>query len=297
MTKNEKQPSLLDDIVIPGNKVGVLLVHGFGGTPMEFSPMARALARTGYTVHCPMIPGMADGTDISNLSEWAHWYEYAEKAFDTLSQKCDTVLVGGLSMGSLLAARLAAEKAEKVRGLMLFAPIMWPNGWTIPWHFNFFKLVTMRWFADLFRFTLRHPYGIKDERVRRAVIDSLSADGRSTRDIFSRGGGVVLELRRLAANVSRRLGSVKQQTVIFHPRFDDQSSLSVVAKLQKKLGGIVETHVLDDCYHRIMLDRQRSYLEERTVDFATRVVRQVEAQASIARMARNAAQASNVAAE
>lgn len=284
MTTNEKQPNILDPIAIPGSKVGVLLIHSFGGAPMELRSLARAFGRLGYTVHCPMIPGMADGTDISNLSEWTHWYGYAEDALQALRQKCDTVIVGGVSMGSMLAARLAARRPQDTQGLMLFAPIMWPNGWAIPWGLHFFKLVTARWFANLFRFTLKPPYGIKDERVRRFVIDSLSPDGRPPREVFKRSGGVVFELKRLAADVSRRLGGIRQHTAIFHPRQDDQSNLSVVAKLQKRLGGLVETHVLDDCYHRVTLDRQRAYVEERAVDFAARVVRQVEAQAALVRI-------------
>lgn len=284
MTKKEKPANNLDSIEIPGNRVGVLLVHGFGGTPMELRPMANAFARSGYSVRCPMIPGMADGTDISSLSAWTDWYATFEKAHDALRKKCDIVLVGGASIGALLALRLAARRPEDVQGLILFAPILWPNGSTIPWYFNFFWLVTQKWFARLFRFTLRPPFGIKDERVRRFVLDSLTSDGRQAEEVFSRNGGVVLELKRLAAEVRPLLGSVRQHTAIFHPRLDDQSDLSTTAKLQRKLGGLVETYVLDDCYHRVTLDRQRSFVEDRSVDFAGRVTRRIEAAADLARI-------------
>ncbi len=292
MTQKEKPNGYLDSIAIPGNRVGVLLIHSLGSSPMELRPMANALARSGCTVHCPMLPGLADGTDIASMSAWTDWYALVETAHDTLRQKCDVVIVGGLSIGTLLALRLAARRPDDVHGLMLFAPIEWPNGWAVPWYFNFFRLVHQKWCARLFRFTLNPPYGIKDERIRRFVIDSFTSDGRSVEDAFGRSGGVVLEFRRLAAEVNRTLGTIRQPTAIFHPRFDDQSKLSVTAKLQRKLGGLVETYVLDDSYHRVTLDRQRSFVEDRAVDFAGRITRQVDAQVALARMVKASAQAS-----
>ena len=42
--------------------------------------------------------------------------------------------------------------------------------------------------------------------------------------------------------------------------------------LQRKLGGVVEVSVLDDSYHLVMLDRQRGYVVDRTVEFVDRVL-------------------------
>lgn len=284
MTKTEKSNGFLESITIPGGKVGILLIHGLGSSPMELRPMANAFARAGYTVHCPMLPGMADGTDIANLSSWTDWYQPVEKAHDALRDKCDVVIVGGLSIGALLALHLAARRPDTVNGLILFAPIGYPNGWAVPAHFNLFKLVRQKWCARMFRFTLNPPYGIKDERVRRFVLDSYTAEGRSVQDAFGRNGGVILEIQWLAAAVDRDLSNIGQHTIIFHPRHDDQSKLSVTAKLQKKLAGLVETYVLDDSYHRVTLDRQRSFVEDRSVDFAQRLTRQIEAKAEVARI-------------
>lgn len=289
MTKSEKPNGFLDSIAIPGNRIGVLLIHSLGGSPMELRPMAKALARCGYTVHCPMIPGLADGTDIASLSRWADWYAPVEKAHDALQKNCDVVLAGGLSIGALLALRLAALRPSGVQGLMLFAPIAWPNGWAVPWYFNFFRLVRRRWLARMFRFTLNPPYGIKDERVRRFVTDSYTAEGRSIGDAFGRNGVVVLEIQRLGEEVDRLLAGIRQHTIIFHPRFDDQSKLSTAARLQRKLGGLVETYVLDDSYHRVTLDRQRLFVEDRAADFSGRIVRQKEAEAAVERMVKASA--------
>ena len=72
------------------------------------------------------------------------------------------------------------------------------------------------------------------------------------------------------------LGEIKQPTAISHPREDDQSDLSNAVMLQTKLGGLVEVAVLDDCYHMVTLDKQRSVVVDRAIDFAQRLTQRLE---------------------
>ncbi|MGZ5919355.1 MAG: alpha/beta hydrolase, partial [Hyphomicrobium sp.] len=94
-------------IFVPGGRNGVLLVHSLGGSPIELKFVAHALGQSGYTVYCPLLPGLAGGTDVSGLSSWQDWYDAVETAHDEISQRCDTLIVGGISAGSMLALRLA----------------------------------------------------------------------------------------------------------------------------------------------------------------------------------------------
>lgn len=283
MSKNEKINAHRGSLVIPGGRVGVLLVHSLGGNPIELRFVAQGLARQGCTVYCPLIPGMGGGTDPSGLSSWQDWYMALEEAHDELKKHCDVVVVGGISAGSMLALRLARERASEVQGLVLYAPTLWPNGWSIPSTFILFKLVYHKWVASLMRLRQRPPYGIKDERIRNFVLDSFRSEGRSLDDLFSHGGGLVWEFKALARDVKRRLGEISQQAILFHPRHDDQSDLSNAFKLQRKLGGTVEATVLDDSYHMVTLDRQRSIVVDRTQDFVTRLTQNLEEKAAVAR--------------
>jgi carboxylesterase len=69
--------------------------------------------------------------------------------------------------------------------------------------------------------------------------------------------------------VRKQLGEVKQPTLIFHPRHDDQSDITNTIQLQQQLGGLVDVLVLDDSYHMVTLDRQRSLVLERAVEYGT----------------------------
>jgi carboxylesterase len=284
MNNKDKIKSYRGSLVIPGGRVGVLLVHSLGGNPIELRFVAQGLARSGCTVYCPLLPGLGAGTDASGLSSWRDWYSALETAHDELKARCDVILLGGMSAGSMLALRLARERAQDVHGLMLFAPTIWPNGWAIPKSFHLFKLIRTKWVASFFHFQQRAPFGIKDERIRNFVIESFKSDNRPIEDMFGRGGGLVWEFKALARDVKARLGEICQPTLIFHPRDDDQSNIKNSITLQRKLGGPVEMTVLDDSYHMVTLDRQRSVVVDRTVEFAQRLTQRIEEKAAVARL-------------
>ena len=284
MNSKDKIKAYRGSLVIPGGRIGVLLVHSLGGNHVELRFVAQGLARSGYTVYCPLLPGLGGGTDVSGMSSWRDWYSALEVAHDELRARCDIILLGGISAGSMLALRLARERAEDVHGLMLFAPTIWPNGWAIPRSFNLFKLIHHKWVATIFHFQQRPPFGIKDERIRNFVIESFKSEDSPLENLFGRGGGLVWEFKALARDVKRRLAEICQPTLIFHPRDDDQSDIKNAFMLQKKLGGVVEMTVLDDSYHMVTLDRQRSLVVDRTIEFAQRLTQRIEEKAAVARM-------------
>jgi carboxylesterase len=287
MNKIEKINAYGGSHVIPGGPIGVLMVHSLGGNPSELRLVAQGLARAGYTVYCPLLPGLGAGTDSSGLSSWMDWYTALEAAHGELKSRCDVILVGGISAGSILALRLARERPADVHGLLLFSPTIWPNGWAIPKSFKLFKLVMYKWFARLFYFQRRPPFGIKDERIRNVVIGSLKSDDCPLEDLI--GGGLVWEFKALARDVKRRLAMINQPTHIFHSRDDDQSDLTNAVVIARGLAGPVEFTILEGSYHLVTLDRQRSVVVAHTVDFACRLTRCIEERAAVVRLAKNKA--------
>ena len=125
-----------------GGRVGFLLIHGLGGTPMELRYVARGLARAGYTVHVPQLAGHCGSEDDLRATGWSDWYASVEAEHHRLKQHCDKIVVGGLSMGAIMAVHHAARHPDDVFALALYAPTLWLDGWGIPWYTSLFGLLT-----------------------------------------------------------------------------------------------------------------------------------------------------------
>lgn len=271
MPNHSKCGVAASDIFLEGGRVGFLLMHRLGGTPAELAYVADALAAAGHTVACPVLYGHGGSRALLAATTWSDWYRSVEEAHDEVTGRCEVVIAGGLSSGALLALHLAAERADCVQGTVLFAPTIWPNGWAVPWYGSMLRLLGHKGLANLFRLDERPPYGIKDDGLRRSVLDGMHSDGRSDDDIFGRAGGAMLEHKWLANTVMAELASIRQPSLIFHPRHDDRSRLSSSLKLQRRLGGRVDVIVLEDSYHLVTLDRQRALVVDRALEFAENV--------------------------
>jgi carboxylesterase len=105
-----------------GGPVGVLLSHGFTGSPASMRPWAEFLTSHGYTVRVPRLPGHGTTWRELNRTRWHDWYAEAESALDELRSRCEQVVVAGLSMGGCLALRLAEQRCRDVDGVILVNP-------------------------------------------------------------------------------------------------------------------------------------------------------------------------------
>jgi carboxylesterase len=105
-----------------GGRVGVLLCHGFTGSPQSLRPWAEYLAKAGLTVSLPRLPGHGTTWQEMNRTRSEDWYAEAARAFEELRGKTDEIFLMGLSMGGCLALRLAELQPASVRGLVLVNP-------------------------------------------------------------------------------------------------------------------------------------------------------------------------------
>lgn len=255
-----------------GGRVGFLLIHGLGGTPVELRFVAQGLARAGYTVSCCQLAGHCGTVDELRNSTWQEWYASVEEAHARLKEKCDVVLVGGLSMGAILATRLAQEKPDDVDGLVLYAPTLWMNGWSMPWYARVLRYVYPTPIPLELNLAERDPYGIKDERIRAFVVNSMLGTDSSEAGVFTTPLRSFAQFNRLVSIVKRRLSDVKVPALIVHPRNDDIADIDNAFHLQRHFSGPVDMVVLDDSFHIVTLDRQRHVVVDRSVDFARNVV-------------------------
>src|SRR5262249_55629432 len=259
--------------VLGKGRTGFLLVHGLGGTPIELKFVAKGLARLGFRVHCCQLAGhCGDQADLL-ATGWTDWYASVTAAFDELRGECDTALVGGLSMGAVLALHLAAERPDEVDGLALYAPTFWYDGWATPWYRFVLEPFLLTRFTRflvglVYRYVEREPYGIKDPAIRAVVAAAMQSGDTTLAGILVTPGQSLCQFGVLSKLVRKELPGIKTPAFVVQARDDDLSSVKNTEHLQRRLGGLVSTLVLDDSYHIVTVDRQRDLLIEGSATFA-----------------------------
>ena len=120
---NERYPVIqgAEAFFLKGNKLGILLCHGFLGTPQSVRELGEALGKQGYTVSCPRLPG--HGTHFKELEQFSYgdWFQSVEQAYIELRKSCTSVFVIGQSMGGTLSLDLASRHPE-IEGIALINP-------------------------------------------------------------------------------------------------------------------------------------------------------------------------------
>jgi carboxylesterase len=137
-TDTVKEPA--GDVLLPGAEpwstgpsgragTGVLLCHGFTGSPQSLRPWGEYLAARDpqFAIELPLLPGHGRPWRELQRTGWEDWFATLDRAFVELKARCDEVFVMGLSMGGGLALRLAERHSAEVAGLVLVNPSVTRN--------------------------------------------------------------------------------------------------------------------------------------------------------------------------
>lgn len=115
---------------LEGGSPGVLLIHGYTGSPTEMRWIGDYLHARGMTVAGPLLPGHGTAPEAMNRCRWTDWTGHVEQALADLQARCGRVFVAGLSMGSLLTLYLALRHPD-LPGAIVYSPAVWVRGWLI----------------------------------------------------------------------------------------------------------------------------------------------------------------------
>ena len=119
-----------EPFLIKKGRTGCLLLHGFTGATHEMRELGEYLAARDITVSVPCIAGHGTRVEDLNGTRWPDWYASAKQALDELRGLCDTVFVGGLSMGGLQTLHLATHERD-VRGFLAYAAPVYVRNWKL----------------------------------------------------------------------------------------------------------------------------------------------------------------------
>jgi len=258
-------------------QTGILLVHGITGSPAEMKPLVRKLTAEGFEVACPPLAGHCSTLAELKKTRWQDWYNSLETALADLRTRCDTVFVSGLSMGALLALKLAAEHPDLISGVATLSATFFYDGWNVPQLRQRF-LLPLVIYSPLRFFLSYHepsPYGIKDDRIR-TMIDAVyrgQCEGLPETYGYSEFPGVTIrETFRLIAAAKRELAAIIAPLLIVHSTEDDMASLKNATFLAKGVSSpVVETFYVDDTYHVLTLDKRRDDVAARVAEFFVRL--------------------------
>ena len=262
------------DYLMPGGRAGVLLIHGLTGTPAEMRFVANGLNRQGFTVYGMQLAGHCGSPDDLLRTGWRDWADSVDKAATHLLKSVDTMFVGGLSMGAILALQLAQRRRHEVRGLALYGTTFRYDGWAIPAIARLSFLLPWVCALGLFRtrsFNESFPYGIKDERIRNRVAGSMLSGDSAAAGLLGNPWPSLAEFFRLALSVRRRLDHVQAPCLAVHAVEDDVASLRNLDIVRRGVSGPFESLLLDDSYHMVTIDRERRVVIAATADFIARV--------------------------
>ena len=239
------------DFFLEGGRRGVLLIHGLTGTPMEMKLLGKGLNRAGFTVHGMQLAGHCGSAD-------------------DLLGKVDQLFVGGLSMGALLALKLAADRPGQVAGVGVYGATFRYDGWSIP------PLARLSFMLPLLKklgigrgrsFMEQPPYGIRDERLRAQVSAAMLGGDSAAAGLPGNPWYSLAEMYGLAASVRRQLPQVTAPCLVAHASDDDVASPKNAELVVRAVSAPTELLLLDDSYHMITIDKQRRTLIERSAAF------------------------------
>jgi carboxylesterase len=229
---------------LPGSAAaGVLMVHGYTGSPAEMRPLAERLARHGIGSIGVLLRG--HGTHPNDMLRYRHtdWIDDAEAGLDRLLARYDRAFIAGLSMGGTLALNLAARHANdpRIAGVIPMCAVLR----LVDWRLGLAPILShaIRWHA------WGHP-DIKDV----AMWDRHVAYRRfRTRSI--------VQLLALMRETRELLGKVQQPLLIVQAS-QDRVVPPWNAKLVHDLAASQDKRLLwlDNCYHVVTVDFDAEHL-------------------------------------
>jgi carboxylesterase len=234
-----------------GGSHGVLVLHGFTGNPQSMRPLAEAVAAAGFTVDLPLLPG--HGTSVEDMlpTRWEDWSGAAEAAYGALAERCDKVLVSGLSMGGTLTCWLA-EHHPGIAGIAVINPMVDPP-------------------SSEFRDVIRGLLADGAETVD-GIGSDIAKEGAAEASYPGTPLAGVLSLFEGVDMVVARLGDVRCPALLLSSRVDHVVPIESGDVFESSVGGPIERVFLERSYHVATLDWDAQLIEERVVAFAGQVL-------------------------
>ncbi|MEV4742679.1 alpha/beta fold hydrolase [Streptomyces sp. NPDC049555] len=238
-----------------GGEVGVLVCHGFTGSPQSVRPWADYLAERGLTVSLPLLPGHGTRWQDMAITGWQDWYAEVDRELWRLRERCRQVFVCGLSMGGALALRLAAHHGDAISGIALVNPANKVHG-----------LAARA--LPVVRHLMPTTKGIASDIAKPGVTET-GYDRVPLHSAYS--------FRRFLQQLDRELPQVTQPLLLMHSPQDHVVPPADSARILARVSSLdVTERLLENSFHVATLDHDAPKIFEETHAFIGRLTTAAE---------------------
>ncbi|WP_080875758.1 alpha/beta hydrolase [Oceanobacillus timonensis] len=235
---NEQYPVIkgAEPFQFEGSREGVLMCHGFAGSPQSMFTIGEAFADAGYTVCAPRLKGHGTAPEDLEKCTYQDWIASIDEAYAWLEARCDKIVMIGLSMGGTLTLH-TAEKYPLAGMITINAavdvPAMYEN--------------------QVKRFIDDDGPDIKREGVMEITYDKMPVKS-------------VEELKKLVTETKEKLGEITCPAVIFVSKEDHvvspENSKTILERIASEQKQMI---TMKESYHVATLDNDREMIIEKSL--------------------------------
>ncbi len=234
----------------PNGDIGVLVLHGFTGSPASMRPLAEDLAARGYAVELPLLPGHGTHWKQLQTTTWQDLARETVRALEELRSRTRARVVVGLSNGGLVALRLAQTRADDLAGMVLVNPFL-------------FSLDPRMKLLPILKSVLPSVPGVIND-IAKPDMDEVGYDRVPLRSLAS--------MAQLQRQVRAALPETTLPTLLFTSRQDHVVDPRNSEEIADRIGATDFEHVwLERSYHVATLDYDYPEILEGTLKFVERV--------------------------
>lgn len=238
---------------------GCLILHGLTGNPATVSTLREAFLAADFRVSTPCLAG--HGSTIEDLarSGWQDWYATVRISYNMLRKETDRVFCAGISLGALLAMKLALDEGWGIRAMVLISTPL--------------KLSRMERIAiPIIR---KSPLRAVIKRIPKDFEKSVAdPEGRMYYERLSLSHipmNAVFALSDLQNEILSQIHRLSNPILLLHGKDDRVAPPSNVDIIKNSVSSdIVESIIFKKSRHVLTMDSERSEVANSAVDFCKR---------------------------
>ena len=237
----------------PGAEKIVIFIHGFMGSPDQFTDLAEAVYERGRAYSSILLSG--HGVRAGEFLKFgaAHWQDCVQNEIDKFAGKYDKIFLAGHSMGGLLALKASLASENKIAGVFMLASPLGVNMLNPKANLLRLRLLSYR----------------KTHQIKAGYIKSNSIKGTKNIFLYPLFIKPILEFYKVVRDSKKILKDVSVPVCMIHSKKDETTAFRSQKLMSKGMnGGETEAVTLKGSLHVYYTEEDRQIIKEKLIQFA-----------------------------